>query len=332
MRESRRIGMEWLFRLFLQRRLRFNEGPIFAGGVLIMSNANEYKNEYNPSVCCYCGSREYRLVTGGPIIPVVACAECGLMRQGFRSGENVIPYVDYAGGCDRCMRQHDEMNNLHKYDYLKIMPQIEKFIPRKGRLLEIGCQCGDFLNEVQKLGWKVTGIDSWGDACEIARSRYGLDIIHSSFQEANIADASFDVVVLLNVIEHLLDPAEGFVQIARMIRPGGLLVLETPRYDTLSFKLLKGRERSVVMDHKYFFTRKTIQALATSKSQFEVLQLDSVGRTVTLDRLCFHAAKFLHSGRAGKALAGLSNALRLNKVHVHVNLHDMMRLYLRKIG
>lgn len=287
-------------------------------------------DRYNPAICCYCGSDKHSLVVSGPIVRVITCAECGLMRQGFLSGAQTWSIVSYAGGNDRFFRQRKDKEAAQVIDYLKIIPQLEKFMPEKGRLLEIGCAMGALLNEIRKLGWKVSGVEPEEWTCEIARNKYGLDVINSTFQEANFEEAFFDVVLLLHVIEHLPNPAKGLSQIARLIRPGGYLVLETPRYDTLWFKLLKGRERSVIPGHVYYFTQETIQALA-HKLGLEVVKLESVGRTLTLDRLCFYLAKFLNSDRATSVLNFVSNTLRLNKVRVHINLRDMMRLYLRKV-
>lgn len=287
--------------------------------------------QYNPAICCQCSSDKYSLVVAGPIVPVIACAECGLMRQGFLSGTQAQPAEAYAGGKDRFFQQRKDKESVQVVDYLKIADQLGTFMPEKGRLLEIGCAMGMTLNAFRKLGWKVTGVEPEEWSCKLARDKYGLDVINSTFQEADLGESSFDVVLLLHVIEHLPNPAKGLSQIARILRPGGFLVLETPRYDTLWFKLLKGRERSVILGHIYFFTRKTMQALAR-ESGFEVVRLDSVGRTVTLDRLCYYAAKFLNHDRATSAITFLSKTLRLNKVSLHSNLHDMMRLYLRKPG
>jgi 2-polyprenyl-3-methyl-5-hydroxy-6-metoxy-1,4-benzoquinol methylase len=289
------------------------------------------QDQYNPGVCCYCGSDKFSIVVTGPVVPVLACAECGLMRQGILSTAKTWSIVSYAGGKDRFFRQREDKEVLQVKDYLKLLPQLEKFVPQKGRLLEIGCAMGTLLNEIRKRGWNVTGIEPEEWTCELARKNYGLHVINSTFQEAGIEDSYFDAVLMLHVIEHLPNPAKGLLQIARMIRPDGYLIIETPRYDTLWFRLLKGRERSIIPGHLYYFTRQTIQAIAR-KSGFEVVKLESVGRTVTLDRLCFYAAKSLNSDRATKSLTFVSDSLHLNKIHLYINLRDMMRLYLRKVG
>lgn len=296
-----------------------------------MTKSETNQEQYNPAICCNCGSERSSEVASGPVISLVVCAECGLMRQGFSSGTQTRPFVSYAGGKERFFQQRKDKEAAQVIDFLKIMPQLEKFLPEKGRLLEIGCAMGTLLNEIRKLGWKVVGIEPEAWTYKLARNKYKLDVINSTFQEAELEESSFDVVLLLHVIEHLPNPNKGLSQIARLIRPGGFLVLETPRFDTLWFRLLKGRERSVIQGHYYYFTRETIQELAC-QSGFEVVQLNLVGRTVTLDRLCFYAAKFLDSDRITSLLTSFSDGLHLNKVSVHVNLCDMMRLYMRKVG
>jgi 2-polyprenyl-3-methyl-5-hydroxy-6-metoxy-1,4-benzoquinol methylase len=164
---------------------------------------------------------------------------------------------------------------------------------------------------------------------EIAKRKYGLEVICAPFQEAGLPKESFDAILLLHVIEHVRDPFKSLRDIADLVRPGGYLVLETPRYDTLMFKMLRGRERSVIPQHLHYFTRKSMLAMC-GDAGFGAIKVEAVGRTVTLDRLSFYLAKFLRSQGATKATTSLSDFLHLNRIRIHVNLHDMMRLYLQK--
>jgi 2-polyprenyl-3-methyl-5-hydroxy-6-metoxy-1,4-benzoquinol methylase len=253
------------------------------------------------------------------------------MRQGWLSSTRVKkdPFVEYAGGVDRLMRQRAEKEAAHKDDFLRICDRLEKLLPEKGRLLEIGCAMGTTLNDFRERGWQVIGVEPEKWTAEIARSRYGLEVISAPYQEAGLPSESFDAIVMLHVIEHVSDPFGSLRDVAKLLRPDGYLVLETPRYDTLTFRILRGRERSVIPQHLHYFTRKSL-ATISQDAGFRVVRVETVGRTVTLDRLCFYLAKFLGSAHLTKIITSASDFLHLNSVRLYINLHDMMRLYLQK--
>ena len=84
----------------------------------------------------------------------------------------------------------------------------------------------------------------------------------TTLEDIGLPSASVDVCVFLHVIEHLPDPLQTLREIHRILRPGGRLVIETPRYDTLMYRLLGRRERSLrCSGHCYFFTTQTLQKL-----------------------------------------------------------------------
>jgi 2-polyprenyl-3-methyl-5-hydroxy-6-metoxy-1,4-benzoquinol methylase len=253
------------------------------------------------------------------------------MRQGWISevAKNTHSFVDYAGGTERFRRQRVEKEAAHTVDFLKISDRLEEYLPRKGRFLEIGCAMGTTLNGFRQRGWDVIGVEPERWTCEQAKDRYGLEVICAPFEGAGLPQESFDVVLLLHVIEHLNDPFSALRQIACLVRPGGFLVLETPRYDTLTFRILKGRERSVIPEHLHYFTRETVLMMCRGAG-FEVRRIEAVGRTATLDRLCFYVAKLFKSKSTIKMINGVSDLLRFNRIRIHINLHDMVRLYLQK--
>ena len=286
---------------------------------------------YDPSSCSNCGSGEYTTVVSGPTVPIIRCTSCGLMRQGWVSEavKRSRIFVDYAGGMDRFRRQKAEKEAAQQGDFLQIADRLEQLLPQKGKLLEIGCAMGTTLVGFREKGWRVLGVEPEEWCAEIARSKHGLEVISAPFQEAGLAKNSFDAIILLHVIEHVCDPLQALRDIRELLRPGGYLVLETPRYDTPTFFLLRGRERSVIHDHLHYFTRKTMSDMCR-KAGYDPVRTEAVGRTVTLDRLSFYFAKFLRSQYAMHAITRFSDRFRLNNVRVHINLHDMMRLYLRK--
>jgi SAM-dependent methyltransferase len=104
-----------------------------------------------------------------------------------------------------------------------------------GSLLDVGCGGGELLQAAAMRGWRVAGVDPIAQAVERARIRVpGADIRVGLTSDAGFAERSFDVVSAFHVLEHLPD-ARGFLhEIARFARPGGLVVIESPNFASMS--------------------------------------------------------------------------------------------------
>ena len=85
---------------------------------------------------------------------------------------------------------------------------------------------------------------------------------------------------MMHAIEHVSDPYSTWKEIYPILKPGGIFVMETPRYDTLMFKLLGKRERSLSCDgHIYFFTTNIMSDRLTIVSRpGGFLRLSIIGR------------------------------------------------------
>ncbi len=104
----------------------------------------------------------------------------------------------------------------------------------RGRLLDVGCGAGLFLSVMRDLGWQVLGSETDPAAVAAARARLGADAVREGELAAlALPDAQFAAVTLSHVIEHLLDPAAALRECARLLAPGGRLVLATPNAQSL---------------------------------------------------------------------------------------------------
>lgn len=138
-----------------------------------------------------------------------------------------------------------------------------------GRLLEIGSCTGVFLNEAQKRGFEVAGIEPGEQNSLIAKQRYGLDLHVGSVEDFNTPEESFDVVFSSHVFEHLLDPLAIAKKISNWLRSGGFHMIEVPnqfdRFDVRRRRLLRAgvpRERTFLsIHHSVFFSPKTLRRL-----------------------------------------------------------------------
>jgi 2-polyprenyl-3-methyl-5-hydroxy-6-metoxy-1,4-benzoquinol methylase len=108
------------------------------------------------------------------------------------------------------------------------------YLPYRGpgkSLLEVGCGTGDDLEWARQRGWNVRGLELNESAVESARSR-GLDAQCSTFEDANLSANSFDCIIMSQVLEHLYSPSTALLRCRDLLRPGGLLLVAVPKFDS----------------------------------------------------------------------------------------------------
>lgn len=157
----------------------------------------------------------------------------------------------------------------------------------RGKILDIGCGVGYFLRVARERGWDVAGLDLDKAAVDIA-CQHDIDVRWEVADEMSFSDGEFDVVTLFNVIEHLPAPQMTLKEIRRVLKPGGLFVLETPTDDfalkypiRLLYRLSGGKITQPIRylyssrdtsGHVYRFSRETITRIL-EKAGFEVQKI-----------------------------------------------------------
>jgi SAM-dependent methyltransferase len=253
---------------------------------------------------------------------ILQCAACGLGRaqaDGFDpghyytgdyfSGGHEDGYADYRGAEPVLRREF-----AHTVEFIRRHK-------RGGRLLDVGCAYGFFLQEAQR-HFEVTGIEIAADAAAYARQQ-GLRVVTGVADEATLAELGmFDVIVLLDVIEHLPSPQETLTLCARHLNPDGIIVVTTGDFASLYAKLAGAHWRLMTPpQHLWYFTRESIARLGQSLR----LRLEAFGhpwKVVPMSLIMFQIGRML-----GMRAAGASAASRLG---LPVNLFDAMRVVLRK--
>ena len=109
---------------------------------------------------------------------------------------------------------------------------IEKFVPR-GRILDVGCGRVILPALLRERGWEAHGLEFSETAARHARDELRLPIFVGDFLESPYADSSFDAIVLSHVLEHVPDPVATIRKARQVLRPGGLLVIAVPNFESL---------------------------------------------------------------------------------------------------
>ncbi len=194
----------------------------------------------------------------------VQCSTCGWIRQNPRPVSTVLAKYyteDYEPHIKAIEDEKGFWNRWdRRYGFWKRCRSVEKFVG-VGRLLEIGCGTGIFLNEMRRRGWAVFGLEPNRRASEYARDRFGVDVFQGTLEEFEAPSEGFDLICLWNVLEHLPTPAKDLKRMEQMLKRGGLLVMSIPNLESLDRKLFGeswiGWE---LPRHLYLFPRHALQS------------------------------------------------------------------------
>lgn len=154
----------------------------------------------------------------GGRLRIVECAECGLRYLNPMPDPRDLPQIyNYD--------VYEDSTNNNPVLQEHFFQTLTRYSSRLSRVLEIGCGTGEFLAFLESKGIESAGVE-FADSAHRVKFKGKLYI--SRMEDMDIPSASFDGVLLLNVIEHLADPPDVLRKIRRMLAPGGVLLLRHP--------------------------------------------------------------------------------------------------------
>jgi SAM-dependent methyltransferase len=142
--------------------------------------------------------------------------------------------------------------------------------PGRPRLVDIGCGEGEFLADMQTLGWSVEGMEPSADAVAIASGR-GVAVSQGTLADVSLEPASFDAVTIRLVFEAFPDPVAALVVCHRALKTGGILWLASPSLESEAHRVF--RSDWIFLDpprHTVLYTPPSLIQLVT-RLGFEVI-------------------------------------------------------------
>jgi SAM-dependent methyltransferase len=227
--------------------------------------------------CCNCGSdnadiyadhlEDWLCGLDGQFT-LVKCRQCGLIRQNPRPGPRIIEryYPEQYKPFADTRFDPSLLSSLQKwtieYGLRRRVRTVARHQPT-GRLLDVGCATGQFLAAAQRYGhWQVQGVEPSVSAAKFGRQKLGLDIRLGSLADAEFADATFDIVTMWDVLEHLHDPVAAAREVARILRPGGICIARAPHLEGIDARVF-GRYWAGLdaPRHLHLFPRRILQSI-----------------------------------------------------------------------
>jgi 2-polyprenyl-3-methyl-5-hydroxy-6-metoxy-1,4-benzoquinol methylase len=204
---------------------------------------------------------------------IVQCEQCGLVYVNPREKLRDIIH-SYSMVKDEGYLKEREARSA---TFLRGLHFLEKYCPQKGRLLDIGCFTGLFLDLARSHGWSVMGIEPSQWAARYARE----NMLEGAIEDFKLEDDSFDVVTMWDVAEHLCDPKSALSMLNRTLKKRGILLLNTFNYDSIFRKIFGRRYWFIERMHIYYFTPRTIVKMLEA-CNYEVLKIIPHFKTLSL--------------------------------------------------
>ena len=220
---------------------------------------------------------------------VVSCPRCGLVFISPRLTEPAILklYCDeeYYGSEVSGQGYDEYLEVRHNWvrTFTRRLAQIAKYqLP--GRVLDIGCGPGFFLEAAQARGYDVFGLDPSDCIVKVAREKFGERIRKGMIESADYPAERFDLVVAFDAFEHVYHPLEWLEAARRALKPDGLLTITTPNPNSLLARVSGRKWVSFKLpEHVFYWSPETIRRVLADG--WEIMEISRAGQYASLSFL-----------------------------------------------
>jgi SAM-dependent methyltransferase len=223
--------------------------------------------------CNLCGFDETDLIVMQNEYRMVECRQCGLIYVNPRPSAEALIQL-YNGYHQRENKDESTWARLMMPNFREIASRLNDIFPGKGKLMDIGCGYGHFIELMQERGWTVSGVEPSVNTSGYARSK-GLDVRRATIEDVSFPEDFFEVVTAFYVLEHLFDPLAALIKIRETLKPGGIIVLRIPHTTPIVKLLGHVGIRNNLYDmpfHLYDFSPLTIRRIL-EKAGFENIKV-----------------------------------------------------------
>ena len=241
--------------------------------------------------CLICQSSDYKKILTKFEMNIVKCKKCGLIYVNPILQESELSrrytesfFYDEYLPIFKATSTHYDLNIIRSHFFLFLQLLTKYFTPGK-RLLDVGCSAGFFMKAAEEIGWEAEGVEISTVASEYAKNIVKVNVHESKLEDLHLPAENFDLVVLMETIEHLINPLDTLKEINRILTKKGILIISAPDYNSLS-RLFLRKSWAVLSPAEHL-------SIFTQKSLFHILQ------------------------KADFCVLGIRNLLQLNPEYTH---------------
>ncbi len=284
-----------------------------------------------PTTPCPCADstsawQTWRDVRG---VQLFRCEGCGIVCRDFSESDPAALYKDEYFCSDDDEFGYQDYLSMASSIRLNARKRLDRMAARgtsSGRLFEVGCAHGLFLDEARQRGFEVGGVEPAESAARYARETLGLDVQMGTDSQVRLEPCATDCLAMWDVIEHVAHPRELLARCHTWLKPGGLLVLSTGDVSALCSKISGERWHLFNFpEHLFFFTPRGLERILQTLGFKQVVVRYPWSRYT----MSYLVERMRRKGRP----RWFWRQLRLGPLHrlsLPVNLWDVMEVSARK--
>ncbi len=266
---------------------------------------------------------------------VYRCLSCGLCMTDLKKDYQTFLKDHYGKGYFTGELQYSAYVN-YKDDKAIVVRNLKKFLKHitrykhSGRLLDVGCAMGFFVEIARDAGFDAYGFDPSEFAASEAKKLVGSGRIAVGTTETlAYPKKSFDVITLFDVFEHLADPKKDIETLKTWLKDDGIMVIATGDTKSVAARLLKRRWTFYIPpQHMFFFSKKNLVTFL-QRTGLAPREWFRIGKWLSV-RYVLHLARTTGESELARFLYPLAQKMKVEKIPLYVPMGDNMVVIVQK--
>lgn len=229
----------------------------------------------NYNHCPICSSTNLSTLKGNYSMKLLSCEECSfIFSEKIPLQKELDDFYDLNDDS-----RSEYFSPVTRMRYETWLSHFEKFKQTKN-LLEVGAGNGFFLEIAKENNWNINGTEV-SNQCIEECSKKGIELNKGELENIQYPDNHFDIIVAVELIEHLIDPKSFLKECYRILRPGGLMYITTPNFNSiLRYRLKDQYDVISYPNHLMYFTQKTLRKIFEDQG-FKTNEIRTTGYSIT---------------------------------------------------
>jgi 2-polyprenyl-3-methyl-5-hydroxy-6-metoxy-1,4-benzoquinol methylase len=259
----------------------------------------------------------------GTTLSLVRCGECGFIFSNDKEVDELVSLYEKMSdpGYEGSQQGRDLQMRW-------LLSKARKLNPSARSLLDVGAGSGLLVAEAKCFGFNAIGVEPSGSLVQLGRRLYQVELLQGVFPHPMLSNHRFDVIFLVDIIEHVSTPLELLRQCAAALAPQGIIILVTPNVGSLVAKLLGQRWWHFRLAHVGYFSHSSLLK-AIERAGLTVVEHFSAKWFFRVSYLAERLECYLPVSKFNRFCSKVAALRWLYDRVIPLNLHDSIVLVLK---